>query len=229
MSRIARVSIALASVPVVLSLVAACSSASSGGGAVAPSTQGTPSTTTTTTTTTSPTAVASSSPSPAAASPSHSLGPAPTSTVAASGPAAPAAIAEQAAAVVKDNRVADQGRVDRVFLEYTGTFGLWTVAYVDKVTNDPVGDVVPLKGTAFLSVRVQDATFDNLFQVGGTTKHLAYTGPRRIDAGLPSVFEVADSGDFEAVMGVGIGLDHVAGFKAYRLSDPSRLVIDIAH
>jgi hypothetical protein len=30
-------------------------------------------------------------------------------------------------------------------------------------------------------------------------------------------------------MGVGIGLDRVTGFKAYRLSDPSRLVIDIAH
>jgi hypothetical protein len=222
-------------VPVVV-LLAACSGASSdGAGATgAPS----PAASTSATSTSGPPAAGTStaaSPtesvpaSPSAASPSPSLAPAPRSTAAASGPAVPAADAELAAAVVKDIRVADQGRFDRVVLEYTGTFGQWTVAYTDKVTNDPVGDDVPLKGTAFLSVRVHDATFDNLFQVGGSITHLAYAGPHRIDAGLPSVFEVADSGDFEAVMGVGIGLDHVTGFKAYRLSDPSRLVIDIAH
>jgi hypothetical protein len=167
------------------------------------------------------------SPSPSASSSAGRT--APTSTVAASGPAVPAAVAEQGAAVVRAIRVADQGAFDRVVLEYTGTFGLWSVRYVDKVTNDPIGDVVPLKGAAFLDVRVQDATFDNIFQVGGAITHAAYTGPHRVEAGLTTVMEIADAGDFEAVMGVGIGVTRAAGFTAYRLSNPSRLVIDIAH
>lgn len=133
------------------------------------------------------------------------------------------------AAVVKEIRSARHEGFDRVVVEYQGTFGAWRVAYADRITEDPTGDPVPLQGSAFLSVIVQNATFDNLVQVGDGVPHLVYDGPRRISPGLPNVREIADAGDFEAVMALGIGVDHGAGVRAYRLEDPSRLVIDVAH
>jgi O-methyltransferase involved in polyketide biosynthesis len=46
---------------------------------------------------------------------------------------------------------------------------------------------------------------------------------------LGNVLEIADAGDFEAVLSLGIGLRTQAGLRAYRLEGPSRLVIDLAH
>ena len=99
----------------------------------------------------------------------------------------------------------------------------------DEIIEDPSGEPVPLQGAAFLSVVIDNATFDNLVQVGGSVPHVVYEGPRRMAPALPNVKEIADAGDFEAVMALGIGLDHVAGIRAYRLEGPSRLVIDVAH
>jgi hypothetical protein len=169
--------------------------------------------------------------------------PAPSSTAEVSGSAAPepstapsaasatgsGAPAGQGAAVVKVIRFADRGSFDRVVIEFQGTFGAWAVSYVNEVVSDPEGKQVKLAGSASISVRVQKATFDNLFQAGDGIPHLSYTGPRRMAAGLANVQEIADAGDFEAVIGLGIGVSHKAGLRAYRLAGPSRLVIDIAH
>ena len=173
------------------------------------------------------------------ASPSASAEPAPSTTVDISGsgvqPSATGSVtgsgapAGQGAAVVHAIRVADHGSFDRVVIEFQGTFGAWNVGYVNQVISDPEGKQVALAGSAFVSVRVQKATFDNQFQVGEGIPHVTYTGPRRITARLPNVQEVADAGDFEAVIGLGVGVSHASGLRAYRLDGPSRLVIDIAH
>jgi hypothetical protein len=155
--------------------------------------------------------------------------PDPSATAAVSGAATPAPSGALKAAVVQQLRTADQGGFDRVTIEFRGTFGAWQVEYVDKITEDPSDEPVPLTGSAFVRVVVQNATFDNTFQSGGDVPHVAYRGPHRIDARLPNVQQVADAGDFEAVLSLGIGLQRTAGLRAYRLEDPSRLVIDIAH
>jgi len=155
--------------------------------------------------------------------------PDPSATAPASGPATPAPSGALKAAVVQQIRAADQGGFDRVVVEFQGTFGAWRVEYVDAITEDPSDEPVQLTGSAFLRVNVQNATFDNVFQAGAGVPHVAYAGPDRIDAGLPNVQQVADAGDFEAVLTLGIGLDSRAGVRAYRLENPSRLVIDIAH
>jgi hypothetical protein len=155
--------------------------------------------------------------------------PAPTGTAPIEQSPAPTASGVLLAAVVKDIRFADHGSFDRVVVEYQGTFGGWRVAYQDRITEDPSDRPVPLKGAAFLSVVVRNATFDNQVQAGGSVPHVSYDGPRRIEADLPNVKEIADAGDFESVLSLGIGLDHSAGIRAYRLASPSRLVIDIAH
>jgi hypothetical protein len=171
---------------------------------------------------------AATAPSGVSPSTSTSTEPAPTATVPVSG----AALTEElplAAAVVEEIRAADHGSFDRVVIQFKGTFGAWSVEYVDKVVNDPEGSTVPLKGNAFAVVRVSHSTYDNLFQVGSGIEHLTYTGPHRISTSLPNVQELADAGDFEAEMGLGVGLQRKAGLRAYRLENPARLVVDIAH
>jgi hypothetical protein len=155
--------------------------------------------------------------------------PDPDSTAPISGGATPSPSGVLRAAVVDEIRVADHATFDRVVVEYRGTFGAWQVRYVDAVTEDPTGQPVELAGRAFLAVAVDGATFDNALQADDTVPHLSYAGPHRIQVAGANVREVADAGDFEAVMSLGIGLDHPAGVRAYRLEDPSRLVIDVGH
>lgn len=151
--------------------------------------------------------------------------PAPTNTDPVTDPAGPTA----PAAVLKNIRWADRGTYDRVVLDFSGSFGGYTVQYVPELTEDPTGDPVPLAGGAVLAVVVQGATRNNAFQTSDTTPLSTYGGPDKVVPGLASVKEVADAGDFEAVLTFGIGVDHTAGFKVFKLTGPDRLVIDVAH
>lgn len=216
--------VGVAATAAVTLLLAGCA----GGGDAAPSGSSRTTTDVVTTGSAVPSPVVSPTPSPTKP---RAVEPAPSASATApvEGAAPSAGTGDLAAAVVKEIRTADHGTFDRVVVEYTGSFGAWSVRYVDKVMDDPQGIDVPLKGSAFLDVRVQKATFDNLFQVGGGVEHTVYGGPRRFSPGLTNVQEIADAGDFEAVMGLGIGLTTKGGVRAYRLNNPSRLVIDVAH
>ena len=223
----------LVAVPLAALLVAGCS-----GSASSPTPSATASVTAAGSTAAQPSGSATVTATPTAASASAEPAPSSTVDISGSGVAEPSATgsvtgsgapAGVGAAVVHDIRVGDHGTFDRVVIEFQGTFGAWNVGYVNKVISDPEGKQVTLAGSAFVSVRVQKATFDNQFQVGEGIPHVTYTGPRRITARLPNVQEVADAGDFEAVIGLGVGVSHASGLRAYRLDGPSRLVIDIAH
>ena len=81
---------------------------------------------------------------------------------------------------------------------------------------DPSDKVVVLPGKRFLNVAVHDLTGEN------------YTGPRTIRTPqLRNVRAVAITGDFEAVLSVGLGLRHTAWTRVFTLSNPTRVVIDI--
>ena len=151
--------------------------------------------------------------------------PAPTNTDPVVDPAGPTA----PAAVLKNIRWADRGAYDRVVLDFSGEFGGYQVQYVDTLTEDPTGDPVDVAGTAVLAVVVQGATRNNAFQTSDTTPLSTYGGPDSVSPNLPNVKEVADAGDFEAVLTFGIGVDRKAGFKVLKLTGPDRLVIDVAH
>ncbi len=155
--------------------------------------------------------------------------PAATATAPVSGAASPSPSGALQAAVVKQIRAADQGTFDRVVIEFQGTFGAWRVEYQDAITEDPTGDPVALQGQAFVHVSIQNATFDNSFQAGNGVPAAAYAGPRRLTPTLSAVREIADAGDFEAVLALGIGVSHRTGLRAYRLEGPSRLVVDVSH
>ena len=52
--------------------------------------------------------------------------------------------------------------------------------------------------------------------------------PERTTCGLPNVIQVVRSGDFEGVLSFGIGLAKQQAVNVFTLTNPSRVVLDIA-
>ncbi|SDM42778.1 AMIN-like domain-containing (lipo)protein [Allokutzneria albata] len=148
-------------------------------------------------------------------------------------PAAPsastAAPAPAGAAVLSAVRVGSHRGYDRVVFEFHGRPPSHHHAYVDQVTRDGSAAPIPLQGTAFLLLTMNGATMDNSFQVTDPARVLRYDGPRRLTPRLPVVQEVAEAGDFEADLSFGIGLSRRAAVGISVFSDPTRVIVDLAH
>jgi hypothetical protein len=110
---------------------------------------------------------------------------------------------------------------DRVVFEFRGALPSHRVAYVDQLTEDGSGRPVELAGAANLEVVFHGA---NAHDGSGQPT----VSSRRFSPGLATLKEVAQTGDFEAVVSYGLGLDHQAPFTVQELSNPSRLVIDVS-
>ena len=219
-----------------LALLAACtpsgssdttpSPSASSPGSVAP----TPSAATTGTTAVAPTPTGSTSrPSPSASSPSAGTAspsrqlPSGFSLKAKEGGTAPAR-----ASLLRTIRTGRHDGYDRVVFEFIGPAPAYQVRYVAEVTEDPSGQPVTLEGDAFLLVVMPGGTLDTTPQVSDPSDAEKYEGPRRIRPSLANVREIAASGDFEAVLSFGIGVEHRDLFRVLRLSNPSRIVVDVA-
>ena len=116
---------------------------------------------------------------------------------------------------------------DRVVFQFRKGVPGYRVEYVrPPITQDGSGNRVPVKGDAFVVVRMEPASGFDLSVPEG---ELVYKGPRRLsgsDAGTGTVEEVVDSGDFEAVLSWAIGLDKRVPFRVQVLDSPARLVVD---
>jgi hypothetical protein len=82
-------------------------------------------------------------------------------------------------------------------------------------TRDASGQQVTLDGSAGIRTVLRDSD---------TTNGL----PSDFKAQLPEIREIANIGNFERVVSYGVGLKDQACFRAFELSGPSRLVIDVA-
>jgi hypothetical protein len=120
-------------------------------------------------------------------------------------------------------RTGRHGSFERLALEFTGSYGEANVRYVPVVRADASDKVVPLKGRSFLEVVVHGAVARR-----AATPITPYAGPSTVTPGYPTLKQVSISGDFEAVLSFGIGLDRTAGFQVTRLRSPDRLVVDVA-
>ena len=116
---------------------------------------------------------------------------------------------------------------DRVVFDLggTGTPG-WRVEYVDRPRADGSGEPVPLEGTVFLQVFLRGfgLPFDTGIEpLGDGTTRIPGTGTE-------GVTEIAPGGVFEGDHQAFIGLTgDRRPFRAFALTDPARLVVDIAH
>jgi hypothetical protein len=92
---------------------------------------------------------------------------------------------------------------------------------VQRVVADPSGRAVRLLGTKRIRVGVSLARGHTS---GGTNLLPAALTPR-----CPNLRQVKVAGDFEGVVSFGLGLRRKAGFRVFRLSGPTRVVVDVAH
>lgn len=103
----------------------------------------------------------------------------------------------------------------------------WRVEYTEEIVQSGSGNPVEISGDAFLQVTLSGASGVDL---SGADFEEVYTGPDRLsgdEAGASAITEVVASGDFEATMGWGIGLDEERPFRAFALENPARIVVDV--
>jgi hypothetical protein len=119
-----------------------------------------------------------------------------------------------------DVRAGGHTGYDRVVFEFRGPVPEHGIGYVDQLVQDGSGDPVSVAGAADLEVVFEGA---NAHEENGSPT----ISPRRFSTGLTAVQEVAQIGDFEAVVTYGIGVDRRRPIEVSTLSSPSRLVIDV--
>jgi hypothetical protein len=127
----------------------------------------------------------------------------------------------QEAPLLVDVRTAHHPGFDRITFEFQGSRPAHRIGYVSQLVEDGSGRPVDLAGGAAINVVFHGA---NAHHPNGSPS----VSPRRFKPGLPSLKEVAQIGDFEAVVSYGLGVDHRVPFKVLELSNPSRVAIDIS-
>jgi hypothetical protein len=117
--------------------------------------------------------------------------------------------------------VACHSSFDRFVIRARSGTPRYDVRYVSKIVADGSGNTVSLQGTRRLRVLLHNARAHT--QGGGVL--------------LPSVKtplcsnlrQLKLAGDFEGVVTFGLGLRRRTGFRVFRLTGPTRVVIDVAH
>jgi hypothetical protein len=110
---------------------------------------------------------------------------------------------------------------DRLVLRFRFAKPGYRVESVTRVAQDPSGRPVPLLGSARLLVVVRAAR-------AHTAAGTAALVPAVVSPLCTNLRQVKKVGDFEGVVSFGLGLRHAAGFRVFRLQNPTRIVIDIA-
>jgi hypothetical protein len=125
---------------------------------------------------------------------------------------------------VVDVRTGRHEGYDRVVFELAGegTPG-WSVEYDDAPAEQGSGEPVELAGEAALSVLITGVGYP--FDTGVEQ----YGGPRELTPGLPVVREVQLKGVFEGQYDAFVGVAQDRPFRVFRLADPQRVVLDVAH
>lgn len=113
---------------------------------------------------------------------------------------------------------------DRLVFDVTGPVDGYWVSYVNVMTEDPTGNVIPLRGGAKLSVGVQAPAYD---LNGNPTYHYANRNELANVTGYQTFRQVAFAGSWEGVTTVGLGVRAQLPFRVFTL--PGRVVVDVAH
>jgi hypothetical protein len=135
------------------------------------------------------------------------------------------------AMLLTDVRIGTHGCFERVVFELRpragerdGPPGYLVEYQPGPITEDPSDRPVPVKGTAFLVVRLDAMGFD----LSKADAPATYTGPPVVEAaGTTRVQEVRRAGDFEGVTTWVIGLDSKRPFSVTTEPSPTRLVVDV--
>jgi len=121
-------------------------------------------------------------------------------------------------------RVGRHEDFDRIVLEFAdGPVPRYNLEYVDRpVRQCGSGNVIPLPGDAWLSIRLNDTRGHD--DAGSATLDHAER-----EAGLPNLLRMAFACDFEAVVEVVAAVRSPEPFRVVVLREPARLVVDVRH
>jgi hypothetical protein len=97
----------------------------------------------------------------------------------------------------------------------------YDVRYVKRIVADGSGEPVTLRGTKRIRVVIRNAR--------GHTQGGTNLLPRVRTPLCPNLRQIKTAGDFEGIVSFGLGLRRKTGFRVFRLTGPTRIVIDIAH
>jgi hypothetical protein len=115
----------------------------------------------------------------------------------------------------------------------TGTHSGYDRVTIEFMNGQPSEiDVQPQSGTSFtLSPRGQTVTLAGkngiLVTIHGADLHTSYSGSTDIKTGYATLVEVRSVQDFEGVVQLGLGINGPVCYRAFMLTNPSRLVIDV--
>jgi hypothetical protein len=190
----------LAVLAAVAGLAAGCGSTTSPGASPSPSTQAPKPATT------APPARTPASSSPVLASP------------VATWPATTRTAAPSHAGYLTAVSVGQHATYDRVVFTFSQGVPGYSIGYVNEVLSDARGDLVTLPGQAFLRIVFHPSS-----------GYQTYSGPGTITPIFPTLLQVRAAGDFESYLSFGVGLSQRAGFRVFTLTQPYRVVVDVAH
>ncbi|MGB3438942.1 MAG: hypothetical protein WBA97_09345 [Actinophytocola sp.] len=113
---------------------------------------------------------------------------------------------------------------DRLVFDATGPANGYWVSYVDQMTEDPSGAVIPLRGGAKLSVTVQAPSYDHNYV---QTYHYTNRSELVNVTGYQTFRQVAFAGSWEGTTTVGLGVRARLPFRVFTM--PNRIIVDVAH
>jgi len=97
----------------------------------------------------------------------------------------------------------------------------YDVRYVRRIVADPSGRPVSLLGAQRLRISLNLAAgHDNR----GRNLLAGTLTPR-----CSNLVQVKKTGDFEGTVSFGLGVKRMTGFRVFRLTNPTRVVVDVAH
>jgi hypothetical protein len=97
----------------------------------------------------------------------------------------------------------------------------YDVRYVNRIVADGSGNPISLLGTKRIRVVIRPAR--------GHTNGGSNLLPSTLTPKCSNLRQVKKAGDFEGVVSYGLGLSRRTGFRVFRLTGPTRVVIDVAH
>ena len=97
----------------------------------------------------------------------------------------------------------------------------YKIRYAQRIFEDGSGDPVTLLGRKRIRVVLRRSR--------AHTEAGAPTLPRVLTPLCPNLRQVKDAGDFEGVVTFGLGLRRKTGFRVFRLTAPTRVVVDVKH
>lgn len=119
---------------------------------------------------------------------------------------------------IAELRAGLQEGYDRVIFEFEGEVASYVIGYVAQVVEDGTGEAVSLEGAAFIQVDLINVPDEPRAPQGTVTPE------------LPAIVQIVGAGaGLDNTAHYGIGTPEAAGFRVLTLTEPSRLVIDIAH